>query len=114
MPRQEQHVRDPHLPKPPQCSVYLDERAGAGRSSSAAAARRRQAKISRGLAALRDFLPKGHHDPFANGNWSSEQSERFETLSAQRGVAWGCSCSGHLGPGRGGTELCCGSCGLWE
>ena len=46
------------------------------------------------LLALRDFLPKGHHDTAANATFKSVESDRLDTLYAAAGITWGCAGGG--------------------
>ena len=69
-------------------------------------------QASRALLALRDFLPKGHHDTAANATFKSVESDRLDTLYAAAGITWGCACGGHVGVNSGGVRLTCNGCGL--
>lgn len=68
-------------------------------------------KQSREQKQLRDFLSKGKGDPFANGTWTSIESDKFDAASAERGISWGCQCEGHKKSG--GVEMACKGCGLY-
>jgi len=68
-------------------------------------------KPSREQRQLRDFLSKGKGDPFANGTWTSIESDKYDAVSAERGISWGCQCEGHRKSG--GVEMVCKGCGLY-
>jgi len=68
-------------------------------------------KASREQRQLRDFLSKGKGDPFANGTWTSIESDKYDAVSAERGISWGCQCEGHRKSG--GVEMVCKGCGLY-
>ena len=68
-------------------------------------------KQSREQKQLRDFLSKGKGDPFANGTWTSIESDKYDAASAERGIRWGCQCEGHKKSG--GVEMACKGCGLY-
>ena len=68
------------------------------------------AKLNKGLLALRDYLAKGHADPFANDSCTSVSCEQIQNNRNGKVINWGCLCRGNST--KGGLELTCKRCEL--